>query len=169
MVLKVEGQVPLQLHLQDESPCSTSTAEKDSEFACLVESAHRQLAVQNGMSILLAEALLDYDRFAQKAPFPHSLQRQRTSAKATREILWAGRIVGLTASAPWLRSSKSAVPIRGSTSSGMTATSQLVQNQLLQNVAGFADLRTRTTQVSSLAQARMRFCAGVVVAKGGQA
>ncbi len=72
----IQGRIPLQLHMQGESPCGTATAEQDSEFACLVESAHRQLAVQNRMSILLAEALLDYDRFAQKAPFPHSLQRQ---------------------------------------------------------------------------------------------
>ena len=66
----------LQLHRQSKSPCSTATAEQESGLACLVESAHCQLVVQNRMSVLLAEALLDYDKLAQKAPFPHSLQRQ---------------------------------------------------------------------------------------------
>ncbi len=65
--------MPLQLHRQSKCP---ATDEQDSGLACLVESAHRQLAVQNRMSVLLAEALLDYDKFAQKPPFPHSLQRQ---------------------------------------------------------------------------------------------
>ena len=68
--------MPLQLHRQGNSPSGRPTAEQDSGLACLVEPAHRKLAIQNRMSILLAEALLDYDKFAQKAPFPHSLQRQ---------------------------------------------------------------------------------------------
>ena len=73
--------------------------------------------------------------------------------------MWVGRTFSLTASAPWLKSSMSAVPKRGSTSSGMTATAQPVPKEQLQDVAELADLSTGCTQASSMAQApRFRRC-----------
>jgi len=44
---------------------------------CLVEPAHSKLAIEDRMSVLLTEALLDYNYFAQKTSLPDSLQRNK--------------------------------------------------------------------------------------------